>query len=62
MMFVLRAKYSLTKRTSLYATAARARAKGGVPVGVSRDNNEDGGVTGMSDHQTGLLVGIQHRF
>jgi predicted porin len=62
MMFVLRAKYSLTKRTSLYATAARARAKGGVPVGVSRDNSEDGGVTGFSDRQTGLLVGIQHRF
>jgi predicted porin len=62
MMFVLRAKYSLTKRTSVYATAAHAKAKGGVPVGISRDNNEDGGVTGFGDHQTGLLVGIQHRF
>lgn len=61
-MFVLRAKYSLSKRTSVYATAAHAKAKGGVPVGVSRDNSEDGGVTGFSDHQTGLLVGIQHRF
>ena len=61
-MLVLRAKYSLSKRTSVYATAAHAKAKGGVPVGVSRDNSEDGGVTGFSDHQTGLLVGIQHRF
>lgn len=61
-MLVLRAKYSLSKRTSLYATAAHAKARGGVPVGISRDNNEDGGVTGLADRQTGLLVGIQHRF
>jgi predicted porin len=62
MMFVLRAKYSLSKRTNLYATAARARARNGVPVGVSRDNSEDGGVTGFGSHQTGVLLGIQHRF
>jgi predicted porin len=61
-MLVLRLKYTLSKRTNLYATAAHAKANGGVPVGVSRDNNEDGGVTGFSDHQTGVLVGIQHRF
>ena len=61
-MFVLRAKYALSKRTSVYATAAHAKAKGGIAVGVSRDNTEDGGTTGMGDHQTGLLVGIQHRF
>ena len=61
-MLVLRAKYALTKRTSVYATAAHAKARGGVPVGVSRDNNEDGGVTGTADNQTGLVVGIQHRF
>lgn len=62
MMFVVRAKYSFSKRTSVYATAAHAKAKGGVPIGISRDNNEDGGVTGLADRQTGLLVGIQHRF
>lgn len=62
MMFVLRAKYALSKRTSVYAVAAHAKTKGGVPVGVSRDNTEDGGTTGFGDHQTGLLVGIQHRF
>ncbi|WP_026354758.1 porin [Massilia niastensis] len=61
-MFVVRAKYALSKRTSVYATAAHARASGGVPVGVSRDSSEDGGVTGFADHQTAVLVGIQHRF
>lgn len=61
-MFVVRAKYSLSKRTSVYATAAHAKARGGIPVGVSRDNTEDGGTTGFGDHQTGVLVGIQHRF
>jgi predicted porin len=61
-MFVVRAKYTLSKRTNLYATVAHAKAQGGVPVGVSRDSNEDGGVTGVSDHQTGVLVGLQHRF
>lgn len=61
-MFVVRAKYSFSKRTSVYATAAYAKAKGGIPVGVSRDNTEDGGTTGLADHQTGVLVGIQHRF
>jgi len=61
-MFVFRAKYSLTKRTNVYATLAHARGNNGVPVGVSRDSTEDGGVTGLADHQTGVLVGVQHRF
>ena len=63
-MFVLPAKYALSKRTSVYAHAAhaKAKAKGGVAVGISRDNSEDGGVPGFGEHQTGLPVGIQHRF
>jgi predicted porin len=61
-MFVFRTKYALSKRSSLYATAAHAKARNGVPVGVSRDSSEDGGVTGFSDHQNALMLGFQHRF
>mgnify|MGYP004532118425 CR=1 FL=1 len=61
-MLVLRARYTFSKRTSVYLTASRARTGGGVPIGVSRDSTEDGGVTGMADRQTGVLLGLQHRF
>lgn len=54
-LLVLRARYALSKRTDLYAVAGRADAKSGV-AGVSRDD-----VT-FGDNQTGVAVGIQHRF
>ncbi len=61
-MYVLRAKYALSKRTFLYASAAHAKAKNGQVAGLTRDNTADGGVTGFADSQTGMIVGIQHRF
>lgn len=62
MMLVLSARYSLSKRTFVYATAAQARAKNGGLAGLTRDSSDDGGNSGFSDHQTGLMLGIQHRF
>ena len=62
MMLVARARYALSKRTSLYATVARAQADEGIPIGLSRDPTEDGGVTGLADRQTGVMLGLQHRF
>jgi predicted porin len=62
LMFVFRTKYTLSKRTNLYATVSYAKAQGGIPIGVSRDSTEDGGVTGVSDNQTGIMLGMQHRF
>lgn len=62
MMFVLRTRYTLSKRTNLYATLAHAKAKGGVAVGLTRDSSDDGGVTGQADRQSGVMLGIQHRF
>jgi predicted porin len=62
LMFVVRTRYTLTKRTNLYATVSYAKADGGVPIGVTRDSTEDGGVTGVSDNQTGIMLGMQHRF
>ncbi|SNT18440.1 Outer membrane protein (porin) [Noviherbaspirillum humi] len=62
MMFVLRAKYALSKRTDLYAVTAYAKAKNGQAVGLTRDSTADGGVTGFADRQTGVMVGVQHRF
>ena len=61
-MYVFRTKYFLSKRTFLYATAAYAKAKNGQLVGLTRDSSADGGVSGFSDTQTGLIVGVQHRF
>lgn len=61
-MFVFRSRYTFSKRTSIYATISHAKAQGGVPVGVTRGSTEDDGVTGMADHQTGVLLGLQHRF
>jgi predicted porin len=60
-MLVLRAKYALSKRTDLYAVTAHARARNGQPVGLTRDVSPQG-VTGFSDTQTGVMVGVQHRF
>jgi len=57
-LYVLRAKYSLSKRTDLYATVGHARAKNDQPVGLSRDLSPQG----YSDTQTGTMIGVQHRF
>lgn len=62
LMFVARTRYTLSKRTNLYITVSHAKAKGGVPIGVTRDSTEDGGVTGTADRQTAVLLGMQHRF
>lgn len=61
-MYVLRAKYFLSKRTFLYASTAYAKAKNGQLVGLTRDSSADGGVSGFSDSQAALIVGVQHRF
>jgi len=55
-MLVLRAKYALSKRSFLYATAAHARADHGQLIGVSRDD------VGFGSTQTGITTGLQHRF
>ncbi|MDB5910010.1 MAG: porin, partial [Massilia sp.] len=55
-MYVLRSLYALSKRTDLYAAAAYAKAKNGKLVSLSRDD------PGFASNQTGLTVGIQHRF
>ena len=55
-MYVARTLYALSKRTDLYAAAAYAKAKNGKLVGLSRDD------PGFASNQTGLTVGIQHRF
>lgn len=55
-MLVARAMYSLSKRTTLYLSAAHARAGEGQLVGLSRDD------PGFGSTQTGITAGIQHRF
>lgn len=60
-LFVVRAKYALSKRTDLYAVAAHARAKNDQFVGLTRSGSTEG-VTGFSDTQSGAMVGVQHRF
>jgi predicted porin len=55
-MYVVRSLYALSKRTDLYAAAAYAKAKNGKLVGLSRDD------AGFGNSQTGVTVGIQHRF
>jgi predicted porin len=55
-LLALRGTYALSKRTRLYAVAARATSKDGGLVSVSRDDN------GYRDGQSGYGVGIQHRF
>lgn len=56
LLFALRAKYAMSKRTFLYASLGYARAKNNKFVSVSRDD------AGFSDSQTGMTVGVQHRF
>ncbi|WP_423600202.1 porin [Roseateles sp. MS654] len=55
-LFALRAKYELSKRTSLYAVASTAKSGDGGVVSVSRDDN------GFADSQSSVGLGIQHRF
>ena len=55
-MYVLRSLYALSKRTDLYAAAAYAKAKNGQLVSLSRDD------PGFDSKQSGVTVGIQHRF
>lgn len=55
-MYSLRLKYALSKRTDLYASAAYAKAKNSQMVGLSRDD------VGYDDSQSGLILGMQHRF
>jgi predicted porin len=55
-MISLRYKYAMSKRTDLYASLARASASNGKLVSVSRDD------AGFDTTQTGLTLGIQHRF
>ena len=55
-MYVGRGLYALSKRTDLYAAVAYAKAKNGKQVSLSRDE------AGFASSQTGVTVGIQHRF
>ena len=55
-MYVARAKYALSKRTDLYLSTAYTKAKNGKLTGVSRDD------AGFANNQTGIIVGMQHRF
>ncbi|PUA17931.1 porin [Glaciimonas sp. PCH181] len=55
-MYSVRAKYALSKRTDLYLSGAYAKAKNNQLVGVSRDD------VGFGTSQTGVIGGIQHRF
>ncbi len=47
--------------SNLYAITAHACARNGQVVGLTRDVSPQG-VTGFSDTQTGVVVGVQHRF
>ncbi len=55
-MYSVRGKYALSKRTDLYLSAAYAKAKNQQLVGVSRDD------VAYGTSQTGVIGGIQHRF
>lgn len=55
-MFVARAMLALSKRTTLYLSAAHARARNGQLISLSRDDK------GTGTTQTGITAGIQHRF
>lgn len=56
MMFAARVRYALSKRTDLHVTAAHARARHGQAVSLARDE------AGFDSTQSGVLVGVQHRF
>lgn len=55
-MYVVRVKYALSKRTDLYSALAYTKAGNGKPTSLSRDE------AGLTSHQSGLVAGIQHRF
>lgn len=55
-LYVLRAMYSMSKRTTLYATAGFANAKNDKLVSLARDG------AGYASTQRGITLGIQHRF
>jgi predicted porin len=55
-MYSVRLKYALSKRTDLYASGAYAKAKNNQLVGLSRDD------VGFADSQLGVTLGMQHRF
>ncbi|MES2262909.1 MAG: porin [Pseudomonadota bacterium] len=55
-MYVVRLRHALSRRTDLYLAAAHARTRQGAPVSVSRDD------PGFGDTQHGFVAGIQHRF
>jgi predicted porin len=55
-LYVARAMRALSKRTDIYATLGHARADNGKLVSLSRDE------VGYGTRQTGLTVGIQHRY
>jgi predicted porin len=55
-MYVGRARYSLSKRTDLYTVVAYAKAKHGQLVSLSRDD------PGFDSTMRNLSVGINHRF
>ncbi|WP_034299709.1 porin [Herbaspirillum sp. RV1423] len=55
-MYSLRLKYALSKRTDLYASGAYAKAKNNQLVGLSRDD------VGYGNNQVGVTLGMQHRF
>ena len=55
-LYVARVLYALSKRTDLYTTLGYAKAKNGKLVSLSRDD------AGFASSQSGITVGIQHRF
>ncbi|MEC4718446.1 porin [Noviherbaspirillum sp. CPCC 100848] len=55
-MLVLQAKYTLSKRTFVYGTTGYVRGRNNQLVSLSRDD------AGFGTNQTGVTVGIQHRF
>lgn len=55
-MYSLRLKYAMSKRTDLYLSTAYAKAKNNQLVGLSRDD------VGYGNSQFGMTLGMQHRF
>lgn len=55
-MYSLRLKYALSKRTDLYLSTAYAKARNNQLVGLSRDD------AGFGRSQFGTTMGMQHRF
>lgn len=57
---VLRATYSFSKRTAVYASLARLDNSGALAVSVS--NGSAGGAPAAGAAQTGLMAGLRHSF